>query len=177
MLYFSSDTHFGHANIIKYCKRPFRNIEEMDEKIIENWNSVVNDSDTVYHLGDFSFRDPYLYRKRLKGMIVLIRGNHDFRYLKQIEKKVFESVHDLLSIKVEDTVIVLCHYAMRVWHKSHFNSFHIYGHSHGGLADYGKTYDVGVDNNNFIPISFLQLKQIMSLKPNNPNFKKNVVVN
>jgi calcineurin-like phosphoesterase family protein len=177
MNFFTSDTHFGHYNskngngIIKYCKRPFQSIEEMDEAIIANWNSCVSDSDTVYHLGDFAFREPGQYRKRMKGKIVLIQGNHDYKRLKSC-RNLFENIHDTLYVKVEEVSIFLCHFAMRVWHKSHFNSWHLYGHSHGTLDDYGKSYDVGVDSNNFTPVSFLQLRQIMNSKPDNVNWLK-----
>jgi calcineurin-like phosphoesterase family protein len=172
MIFFTSDTHLGHYNIIRYCNRPFQSAEEMDEVIVSNWNKVVNSSDTVYHLGDFAFRDPKLYRERLNGHIVLIRGNHDFKRLNKSNFSLFESVHDLLSIKIENMSIMLCHYAMRVWDKSHFNCWHLYGHSHGTLSEYGKSYDVGVDSNCYTPISFEQLKAIMTKKPDNPNWLK-----
>jgi len=169
MIFFTADTHFGHEAIIRYCNRPFKSSEEMDETLITNWNNIVNERDTVYHLGDFAFKNPLLYLERLKGKVVLIRGNHDYKRLKHAWSS-FENIHDLLSITIEKTPIVLCHFAMRVWHKSHFNSWQLYGHSHGTLEDYGKTYDVGVDNNNFSPISFKKLKTIMSSKPNNINW-------
>ena len=173
MIYFTADTHLGHTNIIRYCHRPFSSIEEMDETIISNWNACINDRDVVYHLGDFAFRNPCEYRKRMKGKIVLIRGNHD----KTIKGKehLFEKVYDLLEITANGTSpisITLCHYAMRRWPKSHFNSWHLYGHSHSTLEDYGKTYDVGVDGNNFTPVSMFQLQKIMDEKPNNVNWLK-----
>jgi calcineurin-like phosphoesterase family protein len=165
MDFFTSDTHFGHENIIKYCNRPFSCAEEMDETIISNWNKVVNNSDTVYHLGDFSFKDPKIYLDRLKGNVVLIRGNHDRGSLHG-----FYAIHDIKNIMLEKTTIVLCHFAMRVWAKSHFNSWHCYGHSHGTLKTPGKTYDVGVDSNCFKPISFEDLKSIMQKLPDNENW-------
>lgn len=169
MIFFTSDTHLGHHNIIKYCDRPFANTEEMDETIINNWNSVIGPCDTVYHLGDFAFKDPLSYFKRLKGNIILIRGNHDYRWS---NLSFFKSVHDLLQISVENTTIMLCHYAMRVWSKSHFGSWHLYGHSHGTLQAYDKSYDVGVDTNNFTPVSFETLKDIMKKNPDNLNWLK-----
>ena len=75
--FFTSDTHFGHKNIIEYCKRPFKDVDEMNEKLIENWNSVVQPTDVVYHLGDFAFRGFFRYKNRLNGTIHLIKGNHD----------------------------------------------------------------------------------------------------
>ena len=90
--YITSDTHFNHSNIIKYCNRPFHDIYEMNQAIIDRWNSIVNDNDIVYHLGDFAFirRDnlelSYAQQlrqqirefvDRLNGKIILIKGNHD----------------------------------------------------------------------------------------------------
>lgn len=169
MEFFTSDTHFGHANIVRYCNRPFDSIEEMDEAIISNWNRVVSKSDTVYHLGDFSFKDPFIYKKRLNGKIVLIRGNHDHKF-KNLQK-IFDSVYDLLSLKLHGYYLVLSHYSMRVWDRSHYNSYNIYGHSHGRLPEYGKSYDVGVDSNNYTPINFGDLMEILDTKPNNFNYR------
>ncbi len=79
--WFTADTHFGHANIIKYCNRPFGSSVEMNETMISNWNKVVQPGDIVYHLGDFCFgRKGYefdIYFNRLNGLIVFIKGNHD----------------------------------------------------------------------------------------------------
>lgn len=172
MEFFTSDTHFGHAKIIDYNKRPFSNVEEMDETIINNYNSVVSSNDIVYHLGDFAFRDFYQYRKRLNGNIVLIKGNHDYARLKPRHYNMFKSVHDILELKLNGESIMLCHYAMRTWNKSHFNAWHCYGHSHGRLEGQGKSCDVGVDANNYTPISFLQLKLIMENSSDNPNYLK-----
>lgn len=82
-IYFSSDHHFYHANVIKYCNRPYSSIEEMNEKLIANWNSVVQPEDTVYYLGDFSlaFRPVELYSKRLNGVKKLVAGNHDWCHI------------------------------------------------------------------------------------------------
>jgi calcineurin-like phosphoesterase family protein len=165
MFFFTADTHLGHDNIIRYCNRPFASVDEMDETIIKNWNSVVSKTDTVYHLGDFSFKNPLIYLRRLNGNIILIEGNHDKGDLTG-----FSSVHKMKTIVIEKTTIVLCHFAMRVWEKSHFNSWHCYGHSHGELASLGKSYDVGVDNNSFMPISFDELYTIMQKLPDNENW-------
>lgn len=78
--FFTSDTHFGHANIIKLCNRPFKDVEEMNEKLIENWNKVVSEDGTVFHLGDFAFGGSGLWNSvipRLNGQIYLIIGNHE----------------------------------------------------------------------------------------------------
>lgn len=84
--FFTSDTHFGHANIIRLCNRPFKDVEEMNEKLVENWNRVVPEDGTVFHLGDFAFGGSALWNSiipRLNGQIYLIIGNHDRKNLRQ----------------------------------------------------------------------------------------------
>lgn len=153
MIWITSDTHLGHANIILYTKRPFNNVEEMDRCLITNWNKMVKSNDIVYHLGDFSWRNPKYYREQLNGKIHLIRGNHDYKRIHRGDYKLFESVNDLFVLKYKELDITLCHYSMRVWHKSHYNMPMLFGHSHGTLEPYGKSFDVSVDNNNYQPIS------------------------
>ena len=82
MIYFIADTHFNHVNIIKYCNRPFKNTDEMNEYIIKRWNSIVKETDTVYHLGDVGFgslQEVKSLVERLNGRKILLRGNHDFK--------------------------------------------------------------------------------------------------
>lgn len=78
-IFFTSDTHFGHANIIKFCKRPFLNVDDMNEALVENWNKVVPEDGIVFHLGDFAFGGSNVWNEitpRLNGQIHLILGNH-----------------------------------------------------------------------------------------------------
>lgn len=159
MIYFTADTHFGHANIIQHCARPFKDADEMNREMIRRWNERVNQDDIVYHLGDFAFRgkDPLTYRQRLNGRIVFIVGNHDKR--RDIESAGFESIHDLLQVSINGTPIVLCHYAMRVWNKSHHGALHLYGHSHGTLPSTAQSLDVGVDCWDFQPITLVEIKK------------------
>src|SRR5689334_18837471 len=137
-VWFTSDTHFGHANVIKYCDRPFADASEMDEMMIVNWNAVVRPGDHVYHLGDFSFhRDGTSTKivRRLMGNIHLIRGNHDSdAFIKECGSR-FVSIKDLDEVKVDGTRIVMCHFPMLTWNKSHHGSWHLHGHCHGKLAD------------------------------------------
>lgn len=167
MVFFTADLHLFHANIIKYCRRPFSSVDEMNDTIIRNWNRVVGPHDYVYNIGDFGF-----FRTKqqlgeildaLNGYKLFLQGNHD--------KKVaslglrFEG-GNLIKTKVEGQEIVLCHYAMRVWENSHHGSWHLYGHSHGTLPELlnSLSFDVGVDCWNFTPISFEQVKEIMTIK-------------
>lgn len=181
MIWFTSDTHFGHANIIKFCKRPFKSVEEMDLAIIRNWNTAIKPNDTVYHLGDFAFAEVTQYTKQLHGNIILIQGNHDKQAIQAMMRSrsnkgigPFAEMHKVLEIKWQNETIFLNHFAQRVWNKSHFNSWHLYGHNHGGLPAQGKSFDVGVDTNDFKPYSFEQVKAIMDAAPDNFNFIKEI---
>lgn len=174
MIWFTSDTHFGHKNILKYTNRPFSWVKEMDEVLIENWNNRINSKDEIYHLGDVALCSPSKLRKilaRLNGKIYLIKGNHD----KSAEAcgDRFEWIKDYYELKVAEQdgyeggqLIVLFHYAMRVWQASHYGTYHLYGHSHGRLPDDPTllSFDVGVDCHNYAPINYEQVKQIMSHK-------------
>jgi calcineurin-like phosphoesterase family protein len=171
--WFTADTHFGHANIIKYTKRPFKNTVEMNETIISNWNKAVPEDALVYHLGDFCFgrddREFDMYFRRLNGLIVFIKGNHD-RLAWRNRNRFYTSYDSYHEIKINDQNITLCHYAMKVWNKSHHGAWHLYGHSHGSLPDdkNSLSFDCGVDCHNFTPINFDQVKQIMSKKEFKP---------
>ncbi|NIA10708.1 MAG: phosphoesterase [Nitrospiraceae bacterium] len=152
MYFFIADEHFSHANIIKYCKRPFDSVEEMDATIIKNFNSKVTKSDCTIHCGDFTFKKPEKYIKQLNGNHIFLRGNHD--------RWMGKSYHEMWIKTIEGQTIVCAHYAMRVWPRSHYGSWNLFGHSHGKLPPIGLQYDVGVDNNNFFPVSFEELKSI-----------------
>lgn len=171
MIFFTADSHFWHNNIIKHCNRPFSSVEEMDKTIIDRWNSVVRDNDIVYHLGDFCWKTKVdvweSYVKQLKGTIHLIKGNHDLSR-KQISH-LFASVEWLDNIKYNKQDIILCHYAMRVWYKSHHDSWMLYGHSHNLLPPEGKQLDVGVDCHNFYPVSIDKVFEIMKTREDNKN--------
>lgn len=158
--WFTADLHLGHENIMRYCRRPFSSISEHDEVIITNINTRVHQEDHLYILGDFSFRgQPGIiseYRSKINcRKICLIMGNHDPHthqgFPKPILTKNFYAIRDLLKIKIYSFGIkqdlVLCHYAMRTWDKSHYGSYHCYGHSHYTLPDdpNSLSIDVGID--------------------------------
>ena len=77
VIYFTSDLHFSHYNIIKYCNRPFESVDKMNNILINNWNKIVKENDEVYILGDITLGDNEKYLNRLKGSKYLIKGNHD----------------------------------------------------------------------------------------------------
>ena len=146
----------------------------MDEVLIENWNSIVNSGDVVYHLGDFMvWRKTSAERqrqrivnltKRLNGNIHLIMGNHD--EMKIVKFGSFIKIHTFgHEIKIDGQKIVLCHYAMRVWNKAHWGAWMLHGHSHGNLEEQSHcSFDVGVDSWDYTPVSFEQVKEKMCNK-------------
>lgn len=175
MIYFTSDTHYGHDNIIKYSNRPFSNIQEMNEKMIDNWNLIIKNNDDVYHIGDFAFgnglKNPEQYFNRLNGRKHLIKGNHDYG-CKTLNLP-WDSINDYLEIVYKNQKIVLMHYSMRVWHHSYKDTWNLYGHSHGTLIEEDKlAFDVGVDVWDFKPVSFTQVKNKMLFKKKNTTFFK-----
>lgn len=178
--FFTSDTHFGHANIIRFCNRPFKNVEEMDEALIENWNKVVSKNDTVFHLGDFAFGGSSVWNSiipRLNGHINLIIGNHDRKNLRQGYMSYFDMVVPQLQIEIEDTSIYLNHYPFLCYGGSYRGVWQLFGHVHSGPGADGldisrlrvllpTQYDVGVDNNNFTPISYREVKNKIEAQKN-----------
>lgn len=152
-VYFSADFHLGHHNIMKYCNRPFTSVEEMNQTIIDNVNAVVGRNDVLYFIGDFCFqpaKNAKLFREQINCYnIVLIKGNHDGG----IPHHIFSSTHDLLKLTISQKPIILCHYALRTWQASHYNSWHLYAHSHGNLDEFGLSFDIGVDCHDFKPWS------------------------
>jgi calcineurin-like phosphoesterase family protein len=168
-IWFTADTHYLHANIIRYTGRPFDNADEMDEALIYNWNSVVGVSDVVYHLGDFAFGRGSTPEKitgiinRLHGQINLIPGNHDRdKKIKNISRlRVVDSIYTIKPAKMK---ITLCHWPMMSWPGSHKGSWHLFGHVHGKLETESLSFDVGVDANNYTPVHLDDVIMHMSNK-------------
>lgn len=175
MIYFTSDTHFWHRAVMGYCNRPWDTVEEMNEGLIERWNSRVGLTDTVYHLGDFAFcgtgKATDIFN-RLHGFKHLIRGNHDG---KTTCKLGWQSIKDYYVLRAQSNYedeegiihqfhqpIVLMHFPILSWDGMHHGSWHLHGHCHGSLPDHGgKRMDVGVDPNDWYPLSFSELQYYM----------------
>lgn len=150
----TSDTHFGHTNIIKYCKRPFASVEEMDEEIIRRWNAIIKPEDHVFHLGDFAMTNNMDrlegWFKRLNGIKRLVRGNHDSPHCCQLP---WHLIDDYVEWSVGKKKIVMFHYPIGSWHGVARGSIHLHGHSHGSyLNDSDTCIDVGVDSWNYAPV-------------------------
>ena len=171
-VWFTSDLHFWHKNICKYCDRPYDSVEEMNEAIIANWNSVVEEDDTVFVLGDLGFCGIEKLRvllPRLKGNIIVIQGNHDSDKVvhKLYEEDLIKDYFKLLEITIindeecPNQQLTLCHFPMIDWYNKEKGAWMIHGHQHQlpeTPSCSPKHYDVGLDKNGMTPISFEQLK-------------------
>jgi calcineurin-like phosphoesterase family protein len=171
MIYFTSDLHFRHKNILTIGKgRPFGTVEEMEGVLIKNWNKKVNPTDDIYVLGDvFWGQNSEQIRKimaKLNGIKHLIVGNHD-RIMPNEQSGCWNEIVHYKEIIIDKQKVVLSHYPIFEWCGYYYGSYHFYGHTHGSL-DLSKytamtprpnlnCWDVGVDNNNFEPVSFEEI--------------------
>ena len=165
MIYYTSDLHLGHANVLRHCNRPFETVEEMDAALIANWNSRIEPKDTVYIVGDFFYRNKRPandYLRKLNGSKALIVGNHDHTWMSQVNlNRAFTVVANLLTIKDGERAVVLCHYPMLSWRGSARGSLMVHGHIHNNTsADYWpylqshlNILNAGVDINGFFPVT------------------------
>lgn len=175
MIHFTSDPHYFHKNILHLCDRPFADVEEMHETLINNWNSRVSNEDEVYILGDVSFgplNRTIEIMNKLCGKKYLVHGNHDKVILKNLAtfKDIFEWVKPYWELNTNDgRKIVLFHYPISSWNGFHRGWIHLHGHTHSRFNDLNSPnliFDVGVDANWFAPISLEEILNIMKIKKN-----------
>ena len=150
----TSDLHFGHANIKKFCPETrdrFRDVEHMREVMISEWNESVAAEDTVYILGDVAFlpaAEAVQIMRRLNGRKILIEGNHDRKLLNDPAfRACFDQVHSYLRFVHNGQLVISFHYPILEWDQMHRGSVHFYGHVHGkptGLEQY-RARDVAFD--------------------------------
>jgi calcineurin-like phosphoesterase family protein len=165
-IWLTGDTHFSHDNIRRYCSRPFNSVNEMDDFLIKSWNNLIKPGDIVYHVGDFVLGNIEMfarYANVLNGFINILEGNHDHRWWNDFDIFRFPHIRQLPSIWNIDSglkngkysiPIILSHFPLLSWDRSFHGSFHAFGHEHGTLKHPNHhAWDVGVDNNNYKPIS------------------------
>ena len=170
MIYFTSDLHFNHGNILAYepITRPFATIDEMNEALITNWNSVVKPEDTAYVLGDFAMGPASDVRglvSRLNGTIKLVRGNHDTPAKLKIYQEMGIEAKDIEYLTYKGRFFILCHFPiaseefMQMVVNDNSEVINVYGHVHSNAQKgfYRGTYHIGVDTNNLTPISIEQV--------------------
>lgn len=172
-LWFISDTHWSHRNIIKYSNRPFDSVEQMDQALITNWNAVVGHDDIVWHLGDFAFCRYDGIKEilpLLNGHKNLVLGNHDKEIINNtgelLRLRLFDSIQHYKMLRIGDQKVILSHYGFRTWDSAHHGSIMLYGHSHGSLPSMGRSVDVGVDckeiTSEYRPIEYNEVFSFMA---------------
>ena len=182
-IWFTSDTHFGHAKVIEYCRRPFADVEEMNETLIRKWNEKVRPEDLVFHLGDFCFcsvNDACGIIGRLNGQKMLVIGNHDWKNVKsETFRRNFLFVGQQMNIKVDEYSIYLNHFPFLTFNHAYNGAsscWQLFGHVHSGPNCCGgqdcermvsilpTQYDVGVDNNGYCPVAFETIRDMFMRK-------------
>ena len=170
MRFFISDTHFSHEETVSFFERPFTSAEEMDKKLIENWNSVVSENDIVYCLGDFAMRTPKLYTEKLNGKLILVIGNHDY---KEEVLECFDEVHDYLQIEIGGNKVHMSHYPYKQNVGPYDKRFLpimlndegdwlLHGHVHNKAPKFvDKSINCCVEHWNYTPVSEIQIETIM----------------
>jgi len=168
MYFFIADEHYDHDNMLIYQDNPFEDITDKNETMISNHNSIVKSNDTTVHAGDFCWAKNYQgaqkFISRLNGNHIFLKGSHDKWLQRNKSIQIWEKQFG------KKVYLVVCHYAMHSWARSHYNSWHLYGHSHHDLNLSGKRHCISVENTNYFPISFEEIEEIMEKKGDNPNY-------
>ena len=189
MIYFTSDLHLGHANSIEFTNRPFSNVDEMNETLVRNINDIVSKKDELWILGDFAYKVGREKVRDLRNTILckrvhLVNGNHDKDYSRD---HIFQSVQSYKELKTPYGRFILFHYPILEWNAAHYGSVHLHGHIHS-TGEYNaqnlskkyidrfpdghtsqqenlglRIYDVGVDANDYKPISLEKIVKLMRL--------------
>jgi len=172
--YITSDTHWGHKNILSFCpvsRARFRgDVDYMNEAMIKEWNDLITPEDTTYILGDVAFL-PSLkaieVMNRLNGTKILIAGNHDRKLLNDpVFRRCFSEIHDYLEITYEGTKVCMFHYPIFDHNGAGRGSIMLHGHRHGNPHNIpGKIMDVGMDATGMIAVSMEDVIHQMSKIP------------
>jgi calcineurin-like phosphoesterase family protein len=170
--FFSSDYHFQHRNILAYDKRPFENISQMEETIVAHHNNIVGENDDFYYMGDvgLGYKKSEMSRIeellwRLNGNKFYIKGNHDHKEHIRIYERTGTYLGEQKRIVIDTVEIILNHFPLRTWDKSHHGSLHLYGHHHGAIdhTPWGRSMDVGIMRNNYYPFAWEYIaKELLS---------------
>lgn len=190
-IFLTSDTHWGHERIIEFCNRPFKDVEEMNYKLIDNWNKKVPVDGLVFHLGDFAWGGYPFWkniRSQLNGNIILIKGNHDEKNMTPTaEQELFDYVTFQMKVEIEGRKVYLNHVPFLCYGGTYRDPkglvYQLFGHVHSGPGAKGldidrlkmlfpTQYDVGVDNNNYEPVSWAEVNDKIGKQLLKSKFKK-----
>jgi calcineurin-like phosphoesterase family protein len=181
-IFWTSDLHLLHKNILKYGRDEFKDVDEMHQCLISNWNKVVGESDLVFNLGDVclgNLEDAADILSELNGFIYTISANHDseksFDIFNTISDKQIYTDEYIKEVRIDHSPIIMCHFPMYSWNKSDYGSYHVFGHCHASVEGVGKSMDVGIDNakkllGEYRPfshnevISFLDRKEVFNIR-------------
>lgn len=163
-IFVTSDLHFSHEAVLKYNNRPWKNVLEMNDALIENWNRKVNKRDTVIIVGDFAWERHGYFLNVLNGKKELVIGSHDKMPRKYLD--CFSGVYMIKNFRYKNRDFVCIHCCPRVWEKSHYGSICLFAHSHGRLKTHNLSFDVGVDvpENRYSPISMDEILERVSVR-------------
>jgi calcineurin-like phosphoesterase family protein len=160
--YITSDLHWGHKNIMKFCpatRARFRDdVDYMNETMVREWNEIVEPEDLVYILGDVAFLPAVKaaeFMRRCNGRKILVQGNHDRKALNDpVFRSCFEEIHHYLDINYNGTKVCMFHYPIAKWDQMHRGAVHFHGHLHGGVSGLEKyrARDMGMDATGFIVV-------------------------
>lgn len=167
-IFYISDPHFYHKKIIEKCNRPFSDVYEMNEAIIQNWKNTVKDEDKIYIAGDLGLyhaQDITNILNDLPGKKFLITGNHDLRNLEYRPlRQCFEKISFYEDIKDKDRRVVICHYPFEEWNGFYRDVYHIHGHVHKSpngvaLKELKNRFNVNVEFTGYKPVTLDELLQ------------------
>ena len=166
LIFFTSDLHFNHKNILKFQpeQRQVSDIADMNETIVRNWNKQVANTDTVYILGDIALGSKTKTKAllaRLNGIKHLVLGNHD----QNVPMDAFASVSTYLEVTINGTFVVMFHYPIARWNKQQYGALHLFGHCHGSYTPEGRSMDVGIDSRTDMCLwSWQEVKELLENK-------------
>lgn len=180
-IFFTSDLHFFHKNVINFCNRPFNDVKEMNITLIKNWNDTVKDNDIIFNLGDFNWYPTRHETKKLvdklSGIKYFIPGNHDKTDMYDLcDFNKINICQDIVTLYLKTPMklyeICLCHYPLISYPHSDVGAYQFFGHIHSKkdtiISEFGKILpinkkqmDVGVDRWNYKPVNFNELIKVL----------------
>ncbi len=165
-VFFTSDLHLGHENIIRMANRPFRDAAAMNKQLIQNINKRMSADDTLWILGDVSYRisreDAEALLRQINCQdLRLVRGNHDKDWA---DAGLFQEICDYKELRLAGRRVCLMHYPIASWNGMYHGAVHLHGHSHNppsynleNVRNECLVWDVGVDANDLAPISWEEI--------------------